>query len=212
MALEANIKLTTMSLDAGRFSKALKEAVLVQMRGAARAYVRIASAAVPFRTGFARGIFRNILQEVGASGGNLTRPDPASTQPFGNPLKSLRILKKHGNKFVRIDKFPNIASIFRLDARSLRRAGVKQGGVKHIPGTDVRLEYYRSGSQKILKTPQSGRAFASPPGSIIQEVNFTFRFRFSTLSVISLRTTLREIKDIRHGVHSPKAKLSFYSI
>lgn len=198
MSVVANLKLTVFSLDKGtsftsttkdltgteiqtlEYARTLRESIQVQMRKAAAAYARIASVATPFRTGFARGIFRNILEAAKVSGGALERAIPPSTHKFGNPLQSLRIIKKHGNKFVRIDKFPNIASIFRLDARTLRKAGVKSGGIPHVPGTDVRLEYYRAGNQRILKTPQSGRAFATPPKNILKEVNFVYTFDFST--------------------------------
>lgn len=180
MSLEANLKLTVFSLDKGNFStnvktgdlaycRTLRDEILVQMRKAGAAYARIASIATPVRTGFARGIFRNILEAAKVSGGALEKSIPPSTQPFGNPLNSLRIIKKHGNKFVRIDKFPNIASIFRLDARGLRKAGATG-----------KFEYYRAGTQRVLKTPQSGRAFATPPINIIKEVNFVYTFNFST--------------------------------
>lgn len=188
MTIECKMKFVTLDLDKGRFSDKLREAILRQMRQAARAYVRVASAAVPFRTGFARGIFRNILEAVGASGGNLERDIPDSTQPGFNPLNSLRILKKHGNKFVRVDKFPNVAGIFRLDSRGLRKAGVTGP-----------LEYYRAGATKVLKTPQSGRAFATPPINIIKSSGFTFTFNFSTT------ISYFQINDVRENPHTPSA-------
>lgn len=170
MSLDIKAKFITLDLDKGRFSTKLREAILRQMRQAARAYVRVAAVATPFRTGFARGIFRNILEAAGGSGGNLERDIPAASHPNNfNPLNSLRILKKHGNKFVRVDKFPNVAGIFRLDKRGLRKAGATGP-----------LEYYRSGTAKVLKTPQSGRAFATPPNNIIKSEGFTFTFNFST--------------------------------
>ncbi len=49
------------TLDKGRFSKSLKERIELEVRHAAREFLRAAFFRVPYRTGFARGGFLNLM-------------------------------------------------------------------------------------------------------------------------------------------------------
>lgn len=70
------------------------------------------------------------------------------------------------------------AALFLKISQGLRfpssKNDMKQAGAK------MPLDYYRDGTRKILKTPQGGRDFATPPNQIITVSNYLYSFNFET--------------------------------
>jgi hypothetical protein len=174
-------KLFELGLDKGRYSQTLDQAIKRQMRLGGREFARVAAAAVPLRTGFARGVFVNVVEGAGISG---VPPDT----PANNFLNSLRVIRKHGNILFN-RKFPEVSGMFQMNERTLRRAGAE----------GFKAEFYTGGGGRVLKTPQSGRAFATPPSNIFTANNFVYSFNFQTT------ITYFNINDFFNNPHTPSS-------
>lgn len=159
--MKVNIKLSSFDLDKGRYSKTFKDAVEKQMRAAARAFLMVALASVPIRTGFVRGAFKNLELASGTNVGN-------------EGQRTIRDSKVHtflkmGALFRRMP-FKKTGNVFTLSRRTLSEGGATGP-----------FEYYRDGKRRILKTIQSGREFATNPMYIFNFDNFVFTFDFEIL-------------------------------
>lgn len=138
------IKLHELEIDIGKLSDSFHKKIQVQMRQAAREFARAAMAKVHVRTGFARGSLGNITSTL-------------SMNPETGQVSS-----KSGRR-------SNPAGAFFEAARLFRAATFSVGGGflgnKKPPKSSGRVkggEYYKG----VLKTPTSGRQFATPTGQI----------------------------------------------
>lgn len=179
------IDLVAGNREEGSFYPTLVRAIKTQINMAARAFVRIASASVPVRTGFARGVFRNILEAAGAPGGR-----GGGTATGGN----LGFLQSLRGTNIDASRHPNIKKAF-----SLTKGGLKAAGARGIP-----IEYYTGHGGRVLKTPQSGRRFASPPKRIIYEDRNVFVFSFEVL------ITYFNINDLKKNPRTPSSPWNSY--
>lgn len=151
-----SIQMTSVTFATAKYSRALDEAVQTQIRQAAREFLRAASIAVPVRTGFARGSLQNISQAVGDNQGG---PSLDNT-PAKRFLQAARALRSQR---------------FATTGASLREgASEGKGGKLGIP-----VEYYRGHGGRVLKTPQSGRQFATPAQNIFEQMGFIYSFDYS---------------------------------
>lgn len=163
---EFKAKLFSIDLDKGRYSQELDQAIKTQMRQAGRAFVRIAAASIPVRTGFARGTLQNILDAAGQSPRGGT--DAFGVGNFLNDLARIRNPKL-------VKQFPKLLST--------TKGGLKAAGVNSINGR--RFEFYTGGGGRILKTSGSGRQFATSPKDIFGSATafgsiattYTFKFK-----------------------------------
>lgn len=180
-------KLTSFDLDAGRFSKALDQEIQRQMRMAARAFVAAAIRAIPVRTGFVRGAFRNVEEAIGVN--------------VAGSTSSATLVKKAmaSGRMSRADVFLTLSSIFKGHIREGREKGL---GLQ-LPGSG---EYYSDGGRKVLKTPQSGRAFATPPENIFESRNFVYTFNFQIM------ISYFNLNDMFSNKHTPSSPWNSFSI
>ncbi len=162
----------------GNLRQTLDRAFKQQIRMAARAFVRVASASVPVRTGFARGVFRNVLEAAGALRGGGTAG--------GDVLSALQELRGSGFDTRR---YPNIGKMFEFKKGGLRAAGAK----------GFRNEYYTGHGGRVLKLPQSGRRFATQAGQIFQESGGIYTFNFD------VTITYFNINDFRKNPRTPSS-------
>jgi hypothetical protein len=160
-----NVKLTQFDLDKGRYSKTLDEAIKQQMRMAARAFLNVAMRAIPVRTGFARGSLRNLAEAAGLGGAG--GPSIDVETPAGAFLRTMQILR---NTSFRESELGRRSGMYNISRRSLTQAGAQ-----------MPIEYYRDGKRRIVKTPQSGREFATQAGHIFQSDSFVYTFNFESL-------------------------------
>lgn len=182
-----NAKFHTFDFEMGTVSRTMDEAIKRQIRQAARVFANVMARLVPYRTGFARGTVRNIYEAVGSSGGAGERELPADSS-----LRILRAIKASSNFHVNPTTHPTLAGMFRVSAGSLSRAAGNQLGMP--------IEYYREGKRKILKTPQSGRQFATPPGQIFgSDGNGFYTFNFS------VAISYFNINDFNANPHTPSS-------
>lgn len=157
----ATVKLSSFELDKGRYSRTLDQAIMQQMRMAARAFLSAAVRAVPVRTGFARGSLRNLQEATsGVQGG----PTIDVSTPAGQFLKAAQLLRN--------TPFRHSAEAKKSGLYSFTRHGLQKAGAVGP------LEYYRDGKRRILKTPQAGREFATQPSQIFREDGFVYTFNF----------------------------------
>lgn len=162
---KVNVRLTQFDLDKGRYSRTLDDAIKQQMRMAARAFLNVAMRAVPVRTGFARGSFRNLAEAAGLGGAG--GPSLDVETPAGAFLRTMQVLRTTA---FRESALGRRSGLYNFSRRSMAEAGA-QGP----------LEYYRDGKRRILKTPQSGREFATQSGHIFQSDGFVYTFNFESL-------------------------------
>jgi len=180
-------QLTSFDLDAGRYSKALDLEIQRQMRMAARAFVAAAVRAIPVRTGFVRGAFRNIEEAIGVN--------------IAGSTSSAKIVKKAmaSGKMTKADVFLTLASIFKGHIRE----GKEKGLGSQLPGGG---EYYQDGKRKVLKTPQSGRAFATQPEQIFSNKDFIYNFNFN------VAISYFNMNDMFANPHTPSSPWNAFSI
>lgn len=158
------IKLSAFDLDKGGYSRSLDAAIKQQMRMAARAFLNVAMRAIPVRTGFARGSLKNLAEAAGLGGAG--GPSIDIETPAGQFLRTMQILRRTA---FRESELGRRAGMFSITRRSMTQAGAQ-----------VPLEYYREGKRRILKTPQSGREFATQSSQIFQSDGFVYTFNFES--------------------------------
>jgi hypothetical protein len=177
--LKFGAKLDGYTFDSKQFLDVLAGGILEQMHKGAASFVRVATASVPVRTGFAVGTFQNILDAIGGT------TTPLAINAARRVVPKVRSASRQAR--LKSVLFPDL------------KRGINTKKVPKIP-----VEYYRGSGGKILKTPNSGRQFATPPGEVFKQSGMTFTFTFD------IDITYFNINDVNVNKHTPSAPwLSF---
>lgn len=164
--MKAIVKLMQVDLDKGRYSAKLNDDIKQQMRMAARAFLNVAVRSIPVRTGFVRGAFRNLAEAAGINQASWVVSDYNRS-----PAKMYLFIMKT----LRSTSFINDAKMKKSGMYSFTRKSLTQAGVQ------MPIEYYRDGKRRILKTPQSGREFATKRENIIAMDRWVYTFNFEVM-------------------------------
>lgn len=172
-----------LSLDVGEYKDEIKRRILRKMKKAATAFVIEALKRVPTfdsetmpsdrSTGFVAGAFNNLKAAIGGRFKAEPFPDPRRHDKVG--FKTRKGRRKLEYPVLDPPRYGvgHVGDRIRL-TRRIRHP--KTGRVVHVPLAE---DYY----QDVLKTPQSGREFATAPDQIFvvtnNGVNFNFRININ---------------------------------
>lgn len=165
----------TLEFDTAGYVKALDKRMQKIMRAGARMFVRAALARIPVRTGFVAGSMGNLRDMVGLG-----------AEPLGLPKIQERFADVRNPKTKKVSRERTSNAVFQamMMLRERGRTTIKSD----LSG--VRREYYYppGGRAKVLKTPNSGRDFATPAEKVLtinpgKSYGFQYRVNISYFRV-----------------------------
>jgi len=157
-------QLSQFKVDKGRFTRALRDEIAVQVKIAAREFLRAAFLRVPYRTGFARGGFLNLVDAIGE--GNVS----------GGIRRTTRQKIRRGRKRPSRLTSPTVFAGGRGISIALDR------GFGQVRASTKQEWYYHSKGMRIRKTLENARQFSTPIAKIFQresDLRFTFNYAVS---------------------------------